>query len=79
MVGALNKLPIAVCGLVFFNAPVTIGGVVAILMGFVSGVLYAWAKNRQGGGGRGMKEEEMVLPMRRERSRSLSLGGGRDL
>lgn len=46
MVGALNKLPIAVSGLVFFNAPVTVGGVSAIFLGFVSGMVYAWAKVR---------------------------------
>ncbi|KAI0013946.1 MBOAT-domain-containing protein [Xylariaceae sp. FL0662B] len=47
MVGALNKLPIAISGLVFFAAPVTVGSVSAILIGFVSGIVYAWAKVRQ--------------------------------
>lgn len=47
MVGALNKLPIAVSGLVFFDAPVTFGSVSAIFVGFVSGIVYAWAKVRQ--------------------------------
>lgn len=47
MVGALNKLPIAISGLVFFNAPVTFGSVSAIFIGFVSGIVYAWAKVRQ--------------------------------
>jgi len=47
MVGALNKLPIAVSGLVFFSAPVTFGSVSAIIIGFVSGIVYAWAKVRQ--------------------------------
>lgn len=44
MVGALNKLPIAVSGLVFFDAPVTIPSVSAIFFGFVSGIVYAVAK-----------------------------------
>ena len=44
MVGALNKLPIAVSGLVFFSAPVTFGSVSAIFLGFVSGLVYAYAK-----------------------------------
>ena len=48
MVGALNKLPIAVSGLIFFDAPVTLGSVSAIFLGFVSGIVYAWAKVRQG-------------------------------
>ena len=47
MVGALNKLPIAISGLVFFDAPVTFGSVSAIFVGFVSGLVYAWAKVRQ--------------------------------
>ncbi|KAI1268620.1 hypothetical protein F5Y18DRAFT_415302 [Xylariaceae sp. FL1019] len=47
MVGALNKLPIAVSGLIFFAAPVTVGSVSAIFIGFVSGMVYAWAKVRQ--------------------------------
>ena len=47
MVGALNKLPIAVSGLVFFDAPVTFGSVSAILIGFVSGIVYAWGKVQQ--------------------------------
>ncbi|KAI0476992.1 hypothetical protein F4859DRAFT_504397 [Xylaria cf. heliscus] len=47
MVGALNKLPIAISGLIFFAAPVTVGSVSAIFIGFVSGIVYAWAKVRQ--------------------------------
>lgn len=51
MVGALNKLPIAVSGLVFFDAPVTVASVSAIFVGFVSGLVYAVAKMWQGKGG----------------------------
>jgi GDP-mannose transporter len=47
MVGALNKLPIAVSGLVFFDAPVTFPSVSAIAIGFVSGIVYAIAKIKQ--------------------------------
>ncbi|KAF8248889.1 UDP-galactose transporter [Wilcoxina mikolae CBS 423.85] len=47
MVGALNKLPIAVSGLVFFDAPVTFPSVSAIALGFVSGIVYALAKIKQ--------------------------------
>jgi len=47
MVGALNKLPIALSGLVFFDAPVTIPSVSAIGVGFVSGIVYAFAKVKQ--------------------------------
>lgn len=47
MVGALNKLPIAVSGIVFFDAPVTIPSVSAIFVGFVSGIVYAVSKLKQ--------------------------------
>ncbi|KAK3322352.1 GDP-mannose transporter [Apodospora peruviana] len=47
MVGALNKLPIAISGLIFFNAPVTLGSVSAIFLGFVSGLVYTWSKVKQ--------------------------------
>jgi GDP-mannose transporter len=47
MVGALNKLPIAISGLIFFSAPITVGSVSAIFLGFVSGIVYAWARIRQ--------------------------------
>ncbi|OKL62383.1 GDP-mannose transporter 1 [Talaromyces atroroseus] len=47
MVGALNKLPIAVSGLIFFDAPVTLGSVSAIAIGFVSGIVYSVAKFKQ--------------------------------
>lgn len=47
MVGALNKLPIALSGLIFFDAPVTFPSVSAIGVGFVSGIVYAIAKVKQ--------------------------------
>lgn len=58
MVGALNKLPIAISGLVFFDAPVTFASVSAIFVGFVSGVVYAGAKVWQGKD----KSKDTVLP-----------------
>ena len=47
MVGALNKIPIAVSGLVFFDAPVTVPSVSAIVIGAASGIVYSVAKIRQ--------------------------------
>ena len=47
MVGALNKLPIALSGLVFFDAPITFPSVSAIALGFVSGLVYTFSKMRQ--------------------------------
>ncbi|TGZ85227.1 UDP-galactose transporter [Ascodesmis nigricans] len=56
MVGALNKLPIAISGLIFFDAPVTFGSVSAIGLGFVSGVIYSVSKIR------GKAQQEQTLP-----------------
>jgi GDP-mannose transporter len=60
MVGALNKLPIAIIGLIFFHAPVTFGSVSAIILGFVSGTIYTVAKVKQSN-----KSKDTALPMTR--------------
>ena len=73
MVGALNKLPIAVSGLIFFDAPVTIPSVSAILVGFISGIVYALAKVRQGS-----KPKTGILPSSRTAPISASSQSMRD-
>lgn len=50
MVGSLNKLPIALSGLIFFDAPITLPSVSAIGVGFVSGIVYTLAKVKQSSG-----------------------------
>lgn len=47
MVGALNKLPVAASGMVFFGDPVTVGSVSSVLTGFIAGLVYAVAKSAQ--------------------------------
>lgn len=47
MVGALNKLPVALSGLIFFDTPVTFFSVTSILLGFASGLIYSVAKIQQ--------------------------------
>jgi GDP-mannose transporter len=47
MVGALNKLPVAASGMLFFGDAVTFGSVSAIGLGFFAGIVYAVAKNNQ--------------------------------
>ncbi|KAI8070895.1 hypothetical protein BC940DRAFT_235045 [Gongronella butleri] len=44
MVGALNKLPIAASGILFFGDPATFANVAAIALGFVAGLVYSYAK-----------------------------------
>lgn len=73
MVGALNKLPIAISGIVFFAAPVTLGSVSAIVIGFVSGIVYAWAKVME----KATRSSKTVLPTV-EQPQSVSLQSLRD-
>jgi len=47
MVGALNKLPVAASGMLFFGDTVNFGSVSAISLGFFAGIVYAVAKNNQ--------------------------------
>jgi GDP-mannose transporter len=47
MVGALNKLPVAASGMLFFGDPVTPSSVSAVGVGFFAGLVYAVAKNNQ--------------------------------
>ncbi|OAD67442.1 hypothetical protein PHYBLDRAFT_75134 [Phycomyces blakesleeanus NRRL 1555(-)] len=44
MVGALNKLPLAASGILFFGDPATFGNVTAIIIGFVAGLVYSYGK-----------------------------------
>ncbi|KAI9486134.1 MAG: hypothetical protein EXX96DRAFT_495818 [Benjaminiella poitrasii] len=44
MVGALNKLPIAASGILFFGDPATFANVTAIFVGFIAGLVYSVAK-----------------------------------
>ncbi|MDC6271522.1 GDP-mannose transporter [Acetobacter pasteurianus] len=55
MVGALNKLPIALSGLIFFEAAVNFWSVSSIFVGFVAGLVYSVAKQKQA-------KEAQVLP-----------------
>jgi len=44
MVGALNKIPIAIIGFVFFNSPTTRWGVVGVSIGLLGGIVFTLAK-----------------------------------
>ncbi len=47
MVGALNKLPVAASGMLFFGDPASFGNVSAIGVGGIAGIVYAIAKTNQ--------------------------------
>ncbi|KAH3684078.1 hypothetical protein WICPIJ_004953 [Wickerhamomyces pijperi] len=47
MVGALNKLPIALSGLIFFEAAVNFLSISSIFIGFLAGLVYAVAKQKK--------------------------------
>lgn len=73
MVGALNKLPIAISGLVFFNDPVTFPKVSAIGVGFASGLVYTFSKIRQN-----QKPKTGILPTTQGQTMSASSQSMRD-
>lgn len=56
MVGALNKLPIALSGLIFFDTPATFSSVGSIFLGFAAGCVYTAAKIQQ------QRQKDNVLP-----------------
>ncbi|KAH9993692.1 UAA transporter [Russula compacta] len=62
MTGALNKLPVAASGMIFFGDPVTFGSISAVTVGFFAGILYAIAKNNQKKAERVVKAEP-IIPM----------------
>lgn len=47
MVGALNKLPVAASGILFFGDAATFSSVSAIVLGFLAGLVYSAAKTAQ--------------------------------
>lgn len=63
MVGALNKLPIAASGMIFFGDPVTFGSVSAVAIGFFAGIVYAVAKNNQKKAESARAQADVVLPL----------------
>ena len=64
MVGALNKLPVAASGMLFFGDAVTPGSVSAVGVGFFAGVLYAVAKNNKKTS-EARQQADSILPMNR--------------
>jgi len=63
MVGALNKLPIAASGMIFFGDPVTFGSVSAVAIGFFAGIVYAVAKNNQKKTESARAQADAILPL----------------
>ena len=63
MVGALNKLPVAASGMLFFGDAVTVGSVSAVTVGFLAGVVYAVAKNNQKKAESGRAQADAIIPL----------------
>lgn len=63
MVGALNKLPVAASGMIFFGDPVTFGSVSAVSVGFFAGIVYAVAKNNQKKAEAAAKAPDSIIPL----------------
>jgi GDP-mannose transporter len=73
MVGALNKLPVAASGMLFFGDPVTPGSVLAVSVGFFAGILYSAAKNNQKKEDQ-RKEGNVIIPLVNRAQSPLSTG-----
>lgn len=66
LVGSLNKIPLAVLGMMLFKAPTSTNNVISVLIGLAAGVVFAHAKatsgvqggssSSSGGGGRGLSK-----------------------
>lgn len=63
MVGALNKLPVAASGMLFFGDAVTLGSVSAVAAGFLAGVVYAVAKNNQKKAESARNQADSIIPL----------------
>ena len=63
MVGALNKLPIAASGMLFFGDVVSFGSVSAVMIGFFAGIVYAVAKNNQKKQEIARAQTDSILPL----------------
>jgi len=66
MVGALNKLPVAASGMIFFGDAVTFGSVSAVSVGFFAGLVYAFAKNNQKKAENAAQHGQTIIPMTRK-------------
>ncbi|GBE86521.1 GDP-mannose transporter [Sparassis crispa] len=66
MVGALNKLPVAASGMIFFGDAVTFGSVSAVGVGFFAGLVYAVAKNNQKKAESVAQQGVGIIPMSRK-------------
>lgn len=63
MVGALNKLPIAASGMLFFGDIASFGSVSAVGIGFCAGLVYAVAKNNQKKQDTARAQTDNILPL----------------
>ena len=63
MVGALNKLPVAASGMLFFGDPVTLGSVSAVMTGFLAGIVYAVAKINQKKAESARSQADTIIPL----------------
>ncbi|KAH9946523.1 UDP-galactose transporter [Amylocystis lapponica] len=66
MVGALNKLPVAASGMIFFGDAVTFGSVSAVSVGFFAGLVYAFAKSNQKKAESAAQHGQGIIPMTRK-------------
>lgn len=58
LVGSLNKIPLAVLGMLLFKAPTSLNNVVSVMIGLAAGVVFAHAKSQSAVGGGGQAHSQ---------------------
>jgi GDP-mannose transporter len=48
LVGSLNKIPLAILGMMLFKAPTSFNNVISVMIGLAAGVVFAHAKSQSG-------------------------------
>lgn len=51
LVGSLNKIPLALLGMLLFKAPTSLNNVISVMTGLAAGVVFAHAKSQSGASG----------------------------
>lgn len=49
LVGSLNKIPLAILGMLLFKAPTSTNNIISVMIGLAAGVVFAHAKSQSGG------------------------------
>ncbi|KAH6561253.1 hypothetical protein BASA50_000264 [Batrachochytrium salamandrivorans] len=66
MAGALNKLPIAISGMIFFDAVVNVFSILGVFLAFAGGIVYSISKTQQAASLLDTSDSEVSLPLHKD-------------